>query len=267
MRTRREEPGLAGTAAVHQGATAAAPPEAGAAPAAVSARGLCVDRGGRPVLHDVSFAVPRGSVTGLVGPNACGKTTLLRCVVGVQRIRAGTLDVGGLPAGSPPLRARTGYLTQAPSVYADLTVRENLRYFAAMTGAPPADVDRALGEVDLTAHAATVVGRLSGGQRARASLAVALLGAPELLVLDEPTVGLDPVLRRDLWELFHRLAASGVTLLVSSHVMDEAARCQRLLLMRDGRILANDTVEAIRRRTGRGDLEQAFLVLIGEAAR
>ena len=232
---------------------------------AVSAAALQVDRGARQILHGLTFAVARGSVTGLIGPNACGKTTLLRSIVGVQRIRAGVLDVLGLPAGSAALRSRIGYLTQAPSVYADLTVVENLRYFAAALSAPSADVDRVLGEVDLTGQATTVVGRLSGGQRARASLAVALLGAPELLVLDEPTVGLDPVLRRDLWDLFHYLASRGVTLLVSSHVMDEAARCQRLLLMRDGRLLADDTPAQLRRRTGHHDLEQAFLALIEEA--
>jgi ABC-2 type transport system ATP-binding protein len=233
--------------------------------AAVSASALQVDRGGRQVLHDLAFVVGRGSVTGLVGPNACGKTTLLRSIVGVQHVRAGSLTVLGLPAGSPALRSRIGYLTQAPSVYADLTVGENLRYFAAALRAPSADVDRVLGQVDLTGQATTVVGRLSGGQRARASLAVALLGVPELLVLDEPTVGLDPVLRRDLWDLFHSLAAQGTTLLVSSHVMDEAARCQRLLLLRDGRLLAAETPAQLRRRTGHQDLEQAFLTVIEEA--
>lgn len=246
-------------------ATARAPSATIEAGPAVSAAALQVDRGDRQILHGLTFAVARGSVTGLIGPNACGKTTLLRSIVGVQRIRAGVLDVLGLPAGSAALRSRIGYLTQAPSVYADLTVVENLRYFAAALSAPSADVDRVLGEVDLTGQATTVVGRLSGGQRARASLAVALLGAPELLVLDEPTVGLDPVLRRDLWDLFHHLASQGVTLLVSSHVMDEAARCQRLLLMRDGRLLADDTPAQLRRRTGHHDLEQAFLAVIEEA--
>lgn len=246
-------------------ATAKMPSAAIPAGPAVSATALRVDRGDRQILHGLTFAVARGSVTGLVGPNACGKTTLLRSVVGVQRIRAGVLNVLGLPAGSAALRSRIGYLTQAPSVYADLTVVENLRYFTAALSAPSADVDRVLGEVDLTGQATTVVNKLSGGQRARASLAVALLGAPELLVLDEPTVGLDPVLRRDLWDLFHHLASQGVTLLVSSHVMDEAARCQRLLLMRDGRLLADDTPAQLRRRTGHHDLEQAFLAVIEEA--
>jgi len=231
---------------------------------AVVAEGLRVRRGSREVLHDVGFAVPRGSITGLLGPSGCGKTTLLRCVVGVQVVAAGRVTVLGEPAGSRGLRDRIGYATQNPSVYADLTVRESLRYFAAILRAPKDDVDRVIDEVGLGTHADHVIGELSGGQLSRASLAVALLGRPELLVLDEPTVGLDPVLREELWDLFHRLAGRGVTLVVSSHVMDEAARCQRLLLMRDGDILADDTPDALRARTDTVDLEQAFLRLVRE---
>jgi ABC-2 type transport system ATP-binding protein len=210
----------------------------------------------------VSFAVPQGQVTGLLGPSGCGKTTLMRSIVGVQIVESGTVTVLGKPAGSAPLRNRIGYATQNPSIYADLTVSENLRYFASILRAPAADVLRVIGEVDLVKQADQLVSQLSGGQRSRANLAVALLGSPELLVLDEPTVGLDPVLRDDLWALFHRLAASGVTLLVSSHVMDEAARCQRLLLMREGRVLADDTPDGLRGATGTADLEQAFLRLV-----
>jgi ABC-2 type transport system ATP-binding protein len=186
----------------------------------------------------------------------------MRSVVGVQIVAGGTVTVLGLPAGSPPLRNRIGYSTQSPSIYADLTVTENLRYFASVLRAPAGDVRRVITEVDLTGHADKLVSQLSGGQRSRANLAVALLGKPELLVLDEPTVGLDPVLRNDLWALFHRLAAAGVTLLVSSHVMDEAARCQRLLLMREGLVLADDTPDGLRAATGAPDLEQAFLHLV-----
>jgi ABC-2 type transport system ATP-binding protein len=159
-----------------------------------------------------------------------------------------------------------GYVTQAPSVYADLTVRENLRYFAAVLGAPAGDVDRVLSDVGLTDHADVLCSRLSGGQEARVSLAAALLDDPEVLVLDEPTVGLDPVLRRDLWDMFAGLAAGGATLLVSSHVMDEASRCERLLLMREGRLLADDPPQALLQRTGSTDIEQAFLRLVDEAA-
>jgi ABC-2 type transport system ATP-binding protein len=191
----------------------------------------------------------------------------MRSIVGVQVVAGGTVQVLGEPAGSKALRRSVGYVTQAPSVYADLTVRENLRYFAAVLGAPSSDVERVVEEVGLTSHVDAVTGRLSGGQEARVSLAAALLGTPEVLVLDEPTVGLDPVLRRDLWELFGRLADNGSTLLVSSHVMDEATRCGRLLLMRDGQILADDSPDALLESTGTTDVEAAFLDLVARSER
>ena len=232
---------------------------------ALEVTGLRVRRGGRLVVRDVSFEVPRGAVTGLLGPSGCGKTTLMRSVVGVQIVEAGIVTVLGHPAGSPELRRRIGYATQNPAIYADLTVTEALRYFAAVLRAPASDVDRVIAEVGLTDHATKLIGSLSGGQHSRANLAVALLGKPELLVLDEPTVGLDPVLRDELWALFRRLASAGATLLVSSHVMDEAARCDRLLLMREGLLLADDAPEALKRSTGTTDLEQAFLHLVRTA--
>ncbi|MDX6348460.1 MAG: type transport system ATP-binding protein [Streptomyces sp.] len=233
---------------------------------AVRAHGLQVVRGGRTVLNALDFAVPRGQITGLLGPSGCGKSTLMRAIVGTQAHVTGTLDVLGLPAGHRTLRSRVGYVTQAPSVYADLTVRQNLDYFAAVLGAPPGDTPRVIADVDLTSHAGDLAGNLSGGQLSRVSLAVALLGEPELLVLDEPTVGLDPVLRRDLWDLFHRLAAErAATLLISSHVMDEAERCHRLLLMREGRILADNSPDALRERTSTPTIEAAFLRLVDEA--
>ncbi|MET7470544.1 ABC transporter ATP-binding protein [Micromonospora sp. NPDC005686] len=232
---------------------------------AVSVRELVVDRGGRRVLHGITCAVPRGSVTGLLGPSGSGKTTLMRAVVGVQTIGAGAVEVLGRPAGSAELRRRVGYLTQAPSVYADLTVRENARYFAVLQGRGRAEADRAVADVGLATAAGQLVGTLSGGQRSRASLACALVGEPELVVLDEPTVGQDPVLRADLWARFHAMAANGTTLLVSSHVMDEAARCDRLLLIREGRLIADDTPAAVRAATGTDDLEEAFLRLIRDA--
>ncbi len=226
---------------------------------------LRVVRGGRVALDDVSLAVPSGSVTGLLGPSGGGKSTMMRAIVGVQVVAGGTVEVLGEPAGSRALRQRVGYVTQAPSVYADLTVRENLRYFAAVLGAPSGDVDRVVAEVGLDSHADALVGRLSGGQEARVSLAAALLGEPELLVLDEPTVGLDPVLRRDLWNLFRQLADRGRTLLVSSHVMDEAAHCDRLLLLREGHLLADDTLDGVLESTGTRDVEAAFLALVDQA--
>jgi ABC-2 type transport system ATP-binding protein len=233
---------------------------------AVVVNRLRVVRGGRVVLPELSCSIAAGSVTGLLGPSGSGKSTLIRSIVGVQKVAGGSVEVLGEPAGSKGLRSRVGYRTQAPSVYRDLTVRENLRFFARVLGADADAVERAIAEVSLTDYAGQVVGRLSGGQEARVSLATALLGSPELLVLDEPTVGLDPVLRRDLWELFHGLAAGGRTLLVSSHVMDEADRCDSLLLLREGRLLAAATPRELRTQTGAEQLDEAFLRLVDEAA-
>jgi ABC-2 type transport system ATP-binding protein len=223
--------------------------------------GLRVLRGGKLVLPGVSLDVQSGRVTGLLGPSGSGKSTLIRSIVGVQIVASGRVEVLGLPAGEPALRSRVGYVTQAPSVYTDLTVRENLEYFCAVLGAPRARVGEALDSVRLRDHEGQVVRTLSGGENSRVSLASALVGHPEVLVLDEPTVGLDPVLRRDLWAMFHELASGGSTLLVSSHVMDEAQRCDDLILMREGRIVAAPTPDELRERTGRQDLEEAFLVL------
>ena len=235
---------------------------------AITVDELVVTRGRKEVLHGLSCSVEAGAVTGLLGPSGCGKTTLMRAIVGVQIVESGSVRVLGRPAGDPTLRARVGYVTQAPSVYADLTVRQNVWYFAKVAGADPATVDRVIDRVGLAREADQMVHDLSGGQHSRASLACALVGAPDVLILDEPTVGLDPVIRAELWEFFHELAAGGATLLVSSHVMDEATRCDRLLLMREGHIIADDTPDAIRAATGTDDLEQSFLHLIrAEAGR
>ena len=229
---------------------------------AIEIRGLRVERGGRVVLPGIDLDVERGLVTGLLGPSGSGKTTLIRAVVGVQIVAGGEVSVLGLPAGAEQLRRRVGYVTQAPSVYGDLTVHENLRYFSRVVGAARERVRDVIERVGLADESGSVVDALSGGQRARVSLATALLGEPELLVLDEPTVGLDPVLRRDLWDFFHSLAGAGTTLLVSSHVMDEAARCDRLVLLRDGRVLAVESPESLLARTGAHELDDAFLRLV-----
>ena len=233
---------------------------------AVEVRDLVVARGGRQVIENLTFTIDSGGVTGLLGPSGCGKSTLMRSLVGVQQLVSGSVQVFGEEAGSKGLRHRIGYLTQSPSVYDDLTVTENLRFFARVLGIGREEVDRTIDAVDLRSHADQVVGRLSGGQRSRASLAVALLGHPDLLVLDEPTVGLDPVLRRDLWALFHRIADAGAAVFVSSHVMDEAERCDRLMLMREGRIIADGTPGEIREKTGSDDIEAAFLAIVAEDA-
>jgi ABC-2 type transport system ATP-binding protein len=228
-------------------------------------RGLVVRRGGHVILDDLTFSVARGQVTGLLGPSGCGKTTLMRVLVGVQAITAGEVTLLGWPAGHPRLRARVGYATQSPAVYTDLTLGENLRYFGTVLGLRGRRLAEAISAtvsaLDLGGLDRRLVGTFSGGQLARVGLAVALLGRPDLLILDEPTVGLDPVLRRDLWAMFHELAAAGTALLVSSHVMDEAARCDRLLFMRDGRFLAHERPGEILARTGAADLESAFLAL------
>ncbi|GAB7005906.1 ABC transporter ATP-binding protein [Nocardioides sp. AN3] len=229
---------------------------------AVEARDLRVRRGEREVLHGLDFSVPAGEVTGLLGPSGCGKTTLMRVLVGVQAHVTGSVTVLGEPAGAASLRSRIGYVTQAASVYDDLTANENLLFFARVLGLGRDEVGRCLSVVDLADHADAVVRDLSGGQRSRVSLAVALLGSPDLLVLDEPTVGLDPVLREDLWHTFHRLADAGAAVLVSSHVMDEAERCDRLLLMRDGVFLADGTPAQIKEKAGVDDIEQAFLAIV-----
>ena len=229
---------------------------------AVDVRGLQVSRAGRDVLRDLDFEVVAGQVTGLLGPSGCGKTTLMRALVGVQRITGGTVTVLGHPAGAAELRREIGYVTQQPSVYDDLTVRENLRFFARILGVGDDRVAECLDTVALADRAGSIVSQLSGGQRSRVSLAVALLGEPRLLVLDEPTVGLDPVLRVELWATFHRLAEAGAALLVSSHVMDEASRCDRLLLMREGRLIADDTPDGLLRSTGTTDIEHAFLTVV-----
>lgn len=230
---------------------------------AIVAKKMSVVRQATTALNAISFAITPGKITGLIGPSGSGKTTLMRSVVGAQRVTSGSLTVLGVPAGSKALRSKIGYVTQSPAVYDDLTAHQNLAYFAAILGVPKSEASRVLQEVDLEKQARQLVGSMSGGERARVSLAVALLDDPALLVLDEPTVGLDPVLRERLWDLFGRIAAQGRTLLISSHVMDEAERCPELLLLREGRVLHHGTKQALLERTKVPSVQAAFLQLAG----
>ena len=229
---------------------------------AVVVTDLVVRRGRAEVLHGVDARIPAGQVVGLLGPSGAGKTTLMRTIVGAQRTTSGTVRVFDRSAGHRALRRDVGYMAQSSAIYDDLTVEQNLDYFRRVLGAPKSDVDRVVAEVGLGPVRHRLAERLSGGQRSRVSLGIALLGTPRLLVLDEPTVGLDPVLREELWGLFGRLAARGATLLVSSHVMDEARRCDRLLLVRGGRIIADETPDGLLAATGASDHDDAFLKLV-----
>jgi ABC-2 type transport system ATP-binding protein len=231
---------------------------------AIEIADLVVERGKKPVLHGINAQIAHGGITGLLGPSGSGKTTLMRAIIGVQVVKSGRVTVLGHPAGSKPLRSQIGYLTQSPSVFEDLTVRENARYFAALHGLDATRADETVRDVGLADQARQLVMTLSGGQRSRASLACALVHRPEVLVLDEPTVGQDPVLRDELWQRFRQLADRGTTLLVSSHVMDEANRCDRLLLIRDGSIIADDSPAAVKAMAGTDDLDAAFLRLVRE---
>jgi ABC-2 type transport system ATP-binding protein len=223
---------------------------------------LVVRRGRTEILRGVDARIPEGQVVGLLGPSGAGKTTLMRAIIGAQRMASGTVLVFGRPAGHRSLRRELGYMAQSSAIYDDLTVEQNFDYFRRVLGAPKTDVDRVVAEVGLGPVRGNLAARLSGGQRSRVSLGIALLGSPRMLVLDEPTVGLDPVLREELWGLFARLAEAGTTLLVSSHVMDEARRCDRLLLVREGRIIADDTPDGLLAATGASDHDEAFLRLV-----
>lgn len=229
---------------------------------AIETQKLSVKKDKTEILHGLDLVVKAGTLTGLIGPSGSGKTTLMRAIVGVQKYD-GTLTVLDRPAGNKGLRPKIGYVTQNPAVYTDLTVAQNLRYFASVVGVSKSTVKSVIEKVQLASHAHQLVGSLSGGQRARVSLAVALLGEPELLVLDEPTVGLDPILRNELWAQFMEMAKSGKTLLISSHVMDEAERCNELVLIRDGNVLWNDSREHLLESTKTATVGDAFVRMIG----
>lgn len=232
----------------------------------VSIKQLHVRKGNVAAVDGVSFSLEPGTITGLIGPSGSGKTTLMRTLIGAQAFQKGEVNVFDRKAGSSDLRSRIGYVTQSPAVYRDLTVAQNLHYFSRIVGAPKGQVDELLKRLDLTQQSSQLAGDLSGGQMARVSLAIALLGNPDLLILDEPTVGQDPVLRDALWRLFRQLANEGKTLLVSSHIMNEASHCDRLLVMRQGKLVADTTARLLMRVTRTNDLDEAFLSLIRRAA-
>lgn len=232
---------------------------------AIVAKDVTVTKDKKLILDKLNFTVQRGSITGLIGPSGSGKTTLMRAIVGVQSVSAGELTVLHHKAGSRKLRRSIGYVTQSPAVYMDLTVLQNLFYFGTLVDANHAKVEKVIKSVQLQKQRDQIVESLSGGQKARVSLAVALLGDPELLVLDEPTVGLDPILRNELWELFGKMADEGKTLLVSSHVMDEADRCENLILLRDGSLLWSESRAALLAKTRRDSVGDAFVAMIKKA--
>lgn len=215
-------------------------------------------------LDGLSLAIAAGQVFGLLGPNGSGKTTLIRMLVGLVEPDSGEVRVLGRRMPELGVLSRVGYMTQQAALYADLSVAENVRFFAALQGATHL-VDDTLATVELADRRSSVVATLSGGMRTRVSLACALVHRPELLLLDEPTVGVDPVLRARLWAHFGELARGGMTIVVASHVMDEAERCDRLGLLAAGRLLAEGPAAEIRSRVGAATLEQAFLTLAGGA--
>lgn len=219
-------------------------------------------RSGTRAVDGLDLQVRAGEIYGLLGPNGSGKTTLIRLITGLLRATDGSVQVLGRMMPDKEVLAQIGYMTQASALYEDLTIRENVAFFAAMCGAGGQSkrrVEEVLALVGLSERSGSQVRTLSGGMKQRASLACALVHAPRLLLLDEPTVGVDPQQRAVFWSYFRRLAAEGVTLVVSSHVMDEAERCDRLGFLRQGRLLAEGSADALRRRSGSATLEEAFL--------
>ncbi len=235
----------------------------------VKVKNLSVTLGGHfKALKNINLELPIGRTIGFIGPSGAGKTTLIRCIVGALRINLNEITVFDKLAGSQDLRQQVNYMTQELSVYPDLTVKENLKYFITMAGysrkAAKDMLIEVLRLVDMTNISESLVSNLSSGQKQRVSLAVALIGSPKLIVLDEPTVGLDPVLREKLWNLFSNLASKGTTLIISSHSMEEAGRCDDLVLIRDGRLVAHSSPTELLHRTGTKTVEESFLKLVGD---
>jgi len=229
---------------------------------AIVCKDLVVQRGTNVILKELSLTIESGQILGLLGPSGSGKTTLMRSIAGLQKIKSGEISVLGMKPGVAVLREKIAYSTQSASVYSDLTCEENLKYFASLFSRNEKTVDEILEEVDLNVVRNQVASSLSGGELSRLALATTLVGSPEILILDEPTAGLDPVLRIQLWELFNKLAAQGKTMLVSSHVMDEAEYCHGLALMRSGQILAHGTSAQLRAQTGKEKMEDVFVALV-----
>ncbi|OLC25982.1 MAG: ABC transporter ATP-binding protein [Actinobacteria bacterium 13_1_20CM_2_65_11] len=229
---------------------------------AVAVEGVRKKFGGLHALDGVTLRVRTGEIYGLLGPNGAGKTTLIRAIVGLVAPDAGEVTVLGRRMPDVDNLRNVGYMTQAAALYPGLSVEENLKFFAAVYGVDEG-VDEALRLVELYDRRGSVVATLSGGMRQRCSLACALVHKPKLLLLDEPTVGVDPQLRVQFWEEFRKMAAAGTTIIVSSHVMDEAERCQRLGLIQYGKLLAEGTPNEVRASAGTNNLEEAFLRLAG----
>ena len=248
--------------------TTTSPPPTPATPGpAVEAVALRKDFGPIHAGDGIDLSLPSGRIYGLLGPNGSGKTTLIRLLTGLASATSGTARVLGVQMPSRENLAHIGYMTQSDGIYPELSVWENLSFFAALYGQTDrAALHRSLALVELDSRAGTPAQDLSGGMRRRLSMACALTHHPAVIFLDEPTVGVDPALRVQFWDHFHRLAADGATLVVSSHVMDEADRCDELLFIRDGHVLAQGTPGELRKRVGTDNLETAFLSFASQAA-
>jgi ABC-2 type transport system ATP-binding protein len=229
---------------------------------AISITDLTVIRGGTRILDEFNLEIEPQRILGLLGPSGSGKTTIMRSIVGLQRFHSGSISILGKLAGDKRLRTLVSYSTQDASIYRDLTCRENIDYFAALHDQSTKFTDEILELVDLGKNRRQLALSLSGGERARLALATALVGKPEILILDEPTVGLDPLLRRDLWKLFHRFTDEGKTIVLSSHMMEEAYHCDELVLLRNGAILAKGSPAELRKQTGLENMDSVFISLV-----
>lgn len=235
----------------------------------VSIRGVSKNFGAAEVLKNINLEIQQGEIFGLLGPSGAGKTTLVKELAGLDVPSAGEIEVFQERMPALHLIEKLGYMAQSDALYMDLSARENLEFFSALYGLKKKERKQRIVEVmelvQLSDHLGKQVSNYSGGMKRRLSLAIALLHQPELLILDEPTVGIDPVLRKSVWEAFHQLKDEGKTLIVTTHVMDEAEKCDRLGLMREGRLIAVGTPEELKQETHSSSIEEAFLVYGGAA--